>query len=120
MFDFGHNRLDRLQVLRVARQSTVHQWKAVSGYHQGQDNLLAVTAMISRITSARQVILLCQALEVGAGQVVEQKVVIKLEQRAESSFQILFDQILGRQQTIQCSVEMIPGHATVRDAEKIL
>ena len=92
-------RLDGLQVLRVARERQVGQGETVAGHDQGQDDLLAIAAVIAGITAAGQVVLLGQALEVGAGQVVEQQVVVELEQRAELVLQVVLDRLLGLQQT---------------------
>ena len=77
-------RLDGLQILRVARPGVVGQRKALARHHQGDDDLLAIAAMIAGIAAAGQVVLLGQALEVGAGQVVQQQVVVELEERAEA------------------------------------
>ena len=95
------------------------QGKAVSGHDQGQDDLLAVAAVIPGIAPAGQVVLLGQALEVGAGQVIEQQVVVELEQRAELVLQVVLDRLLSGQQAIQGAVQAVLGHGAVGDAEQV-
>jgi hypothetical protein len=82
--------------------------------------LLAIAAVITRIAALRQVVFVGQALEVGAGQIVKQEVVIELEERAESFFDVVFDGALGAEELIECALEAILGDSFVRDAEEIV
>jgi hypothetical protein len=50
--------------------------------------------VIAGIAAAGQVVLLGQTLEVGAGEVVEQEVVIELEQRPKPILQVVLDGFL--------------------------
>src|SRR4029077_20051418 len=60
-----------------------------------------------------------QALEVRAGQVVEQQVVVELEQSAEPVLEIVLDRHVGSQQTIQGSVQPVLGHSAVGHAKQV-
>ncbi len=112
--------LDGLKVLGVARQRQVSQGETVTGHDQRQHDLWAITAVIAGITAAGQVVLLGQALEVGAGQVVEQQVKVELEQLAESGLQVVFDRLLGLEQPVQRPVQAVLGHGAIGDAEQVL
>ena len=111
--------LDGLEILRVARQRQVGQGETVAGHDQGQHDLFAIAAVIAGITAAGQVVLLGQALEVGAGQVVEQQVVVELEQGPELVLQVVLDRLLGLQQAVQGPVQAVLGHGAVGDAEQV-
>ena len=111
--------LDGLEILRVARQCQVGQGETVAGHDQRQHDLFAIAAVIAGITAAGQVVLLGQALEVGAGQVVEQQVVVELEQFPELVLQVVLDRLLGFEQPVQGAVQAVLGHGAVRDAEQV-
>jgi hypothetical protein len=78
-FDLGHDRLNSLEVLGVAGKGAVRQGKTLPGHDQRHDDLLAVAAMIARISPARQFVLGRQPFEVRAGEVVEHQPVVELE-----------------------------------------
>ena len=120
LLNLGHDRLDRLQILGIARQRPVRQREAVAGDHQRQDDLLAVATVVPRVAAQSQFVLDGQALEVGAGQVVEQQVVIELEESPEPVLQGLLDCGLGGQQAIERPIEPVLGHGAIGDAEQLL
>ena len=86
IFDGPDDVFDRLKSLGVADQRLVGQWKTLSRHHQGQHDLLAIAAVIAGVAAFGQFVLLGQALEVSAGQIVEQQVVVELEQAPSCSF----------------------------------
>ena len=93
--DVGDDVLDGLQVLGVAGPGAMGQGKALARDHQGDDDLLAIAAMVAGIAAPGQLVVLGQAFEVGAGQVVQQQVVIELEEGAEAFLQVVFDRRPG-------------------------
>ncbi len=111
--------LDGLQILGVARPGAMGQGKAFATEHQGEDDLLAIAAMVARIATLGQVVFLGQALEVGAGQIVEEQVVIELEEGAEVFLQIVFDLVLGLEQLVEGAIEAVLGDGGVGDAEQV-
>ena len=80
-----------MKVLGIPRQSQVGQREAVASHDQREHDLLAIAAVIAGIAAAGQIVLLGQTLEVGAGEVVEQEVVIELEQRPKLILQVVLD-----------------------------
>ena len=83
------------QVAGVAGQGVMGQGKALAGDDQGDDDLLAIAAMIARVAALGQVVVLGQALEVAAGQIVQQQIVVELKERAEALLQVVLDGVLG-------------------------
>ena len=63
-------------VVRVAGEHLVAQREAVEGHHQGDADLLAIRPMIAAVATPRQGIAFRLALEVGAGHVVQQDLVV--------------------------------------------
>jgi polyhydroxyalkanoate synthase len=118
-FDRRDDGLDGLQVLGIPCQGPVGQREAVARHDQREDDLLTIAAVIPGIAATGQVVLLGQALEVGAGEVVEQQVVIELEQRPQLILQVVLDGFLRSQQAIQRSVQAILGHSAIRHAEQV-
>src|ERR1700728_608562 len=86
-FDLGDDAFDGLQIAGVAGQGVMSQWKALAGDDQRDDNLLTVAAMVARVATAGQVVFLGQALEVAAGQIVQEQVVVNAEENAVALFQ---------------------------------
>ena len=69
-------------VVGVAGEHLVAQREAVEGHHQGDADLLAVGPMIAAVAALRQRVGLRLALEVGAGHVVQQHLVVDRKQLA--------------------------------------
>ena len=111
--------LDGLQVLGVAGPGAMGQRKALAGEDQSQDDLLAIAAMVAGIAAAGQVVVLGQAFEVGAGQVVEQQIVIELEEGAEPFLQVGFDLVLSLEELVEGAIQTILGDGGVGHAEQV-
>src|SRR5512135_2559184 len=120
LLDLSDDGRDGLQVLSIARQGPMRQGKAIAGHYEGQNDLLAVATMVSRVSPAGQIVLASQALDVGAGQVVEQEVVIELEEGPQPVFEVLLDRRLSGQQAIQRAIEPVLGHGAVGNTEQLL
>ena len=118
-FDGRDDGFHGLQILRVARQGVVGQREAVARDDQRDDHLLAIAAVIARVAAPGQVVLFGQSLEVTAGQVVEQQVVIDAEQALVLLLQIVFDGLLDLAQSVQRAVQAIFGDGAVGNAEQI-
>ena len=119
LFDVGDDRLDGLQILLVAGEGFVRQRKAFARHHQGQHDLLAIAALVARVAASGHFVGLHQALEVTAGEIVEQEFVIELEQLTEMLFQIVLDAELTSDQAVESAIETILGDDGVGDAEQI-
>ncbi len=74
--------------------------------------------MVARVAAAGQVVVLGQALEVAAGQVVQEQIVVDLEQNAETLLQVVLDLFLALQQLRQRAVETILGDGAVGNTEE--
>ena len=70
------------------------QRKALARHDQGEDDLLAIAAVITRVAALGQFVLLGQSFEVAAGQIVQQQVVIELEQALQAILQVVLDRDL--------------------------
>jgi hypothetical protein len=81
----GHDRLQGPRVVGVAGEHLVAQRKTVEGHDQRDAHLLAVGTMIARIAAPGLRVGFCLALEIGAGDVVEQHFVVDREQLAADS-----------------------------------
>src|SRR5579859_4333909 len=117
-FDGVDDALDGLHIARVAGPGVVSQREAFARHHQGDHDLLAVAAMVARVAVAGQVVVLGQALEVAAGQVVQQQIVLDLEENTEAFLEVILDLLLAAEQLRQRAVQAILGDGAVRDTEE--
>src|SRR5262245_15096794 len=79
----GHDLLDGGAVVAVAGEDLVAQRVALPGDDQADEHLLAVAAVIARVAALRLRVGRGFALEVGAGDVVEQQVVLQTKEPAQ-------------------------------------
>ena len=112
--------LDGLQILGVAGPGAMGQGKAFATEDQGEHDLLAIAAMIAGIAALSEFVFLGQAFEVGAGQVVQQQVVVELKERAEPLLQVVFDLLLGLKESVQGVIEPILRDDSVGYTEQIV
>jgi hypothetical protein len=77
--------LHGLGVVGVAGEHLVAQREAVEGHHQGDADLLAVGPVIAAVAALGQRVGRRLALEVGAGHVVQQHLVVDRKQLAGPS-----------------------------------
>ena len=108
--------LQRRHVRAVAGKDLVAQGHATAAHHQRDIHLLAVRPVVSRVTALRQRIRRRFSFEVGAGDVVQQQVVVEFEQLAQPFLQVLLECLLVGQQLIERSVQSVfvdflRGHA---------
>ena len=82
----GYDRLQGPRIMGIAGEDFVAQGVAVAGDHQPDQHLLAVGPMIARVAALGLRIGRRHALEVGAGDVVEEQVVLQGEQRSPAPF----------------------------------
>jgi len=88
--------------------------------HQRETDLLAVGAVVAAVATRRERIPLGQPLEVRAGHVVEQQVVLQGEELPEARSQMLLDRLFVRQEPIQRAVEPIVVDPLGGQPEQIL
>jgi len=81
-FDGRHDGFHGLHIARVAGQRVMSQREAFARHDQSQDDLFAVPTMVARIAALGQRVFLRQALEVTAGEIIQQHVIVQLEQRS--------------------------------------
>ena len=120
LLDGPDDLLDRLQILRVARQDEVRQRKTLAGDHQGYDHLLAVATVVAGVPALGQFVFLCQSFEVSTGEVVQQQIILQLKQDPELLLHVVFDAELCLHQVVECAIEPIFGDGTIRYAKQIL
>src|SRR5271154_6082506 len=111
--------LDGLQVLGVAGPGAMGQGKTLAAEDQGEHDLLAIAAMVAGIAALGHVVVLGQAFEIGAGQVVEQQIVIELEESAELLLQVGFDVVLSLEELVERVIQTILGDGGVGHAEQV-
>ena len=98
----------------VTRKNFVTQRKAFWGDDEPDDQLFAVWAMIARITALSQSHPFHRCFKIGAGQVIEQQIVMGTEKVPPLGCQVLFQALFVRQQPIQTTVEsVLVRHARV-------
>ena len=119
----GFHRLDDFlqsgRVVPISGEHFVAQRQAAARHHQADADLFAVGAMIARVTAFGQGIRVGLALEVRAGHVVQQQVVLDGEQLAEPLLEKRFQRRLVRQQLVQPAVQAIVVHLVRRHAQQI-
>ena len=112
--------LDGGEVTGVAGEGLMGQGKAVAGDDEGDDNLLAIAAMVAGVAAPGEFVFLGKAFEVTAGQVVEQQVVIELKERAEALLEIVLDGDLSFEQAVERAIEAVLGDGFVGNAQEIV
>src|SRR5712692_4222728 len=78
--------------------------KAIGVHDQRQHQLFAVGTMIPRIAPPHQGVVFRRSFHIGAGQVIEQHVELRLEQLPIALLQMLFDLGLQRQQAVETAI----------------
>lgn len=81
-------------------------------------DLFAVAPLIARIAALSQRVRFGLALEIRAGHIVKQQVVLQIEQLAQPLFQMDFQRLFVRQQLIQRAIKPIVVHAFDRHAQE--
>lgn len=103
--DLGQKILEGLLVEGIAGEDLVGQGKTVRGNDQGDDHLDAGGAMVATVAMLALTGLGRIALEVGAGEVIEQDLVASREEVAPALLQVGEQGPLVRQQPVQATVE---------------
>jgi hypothetical protein len=105
----------------VAGEHLVGEGQAFGRDDEGDDDLHAVAAFIPAVAEAARVGLVVGhvALEVGAGQVVEQDLVAHAEQVAPALAQVGEEVLFVREQQVVAAVESVVLHRARIDVEKV-
>ena len=112
--DLGQELAERGLVGRVARHHLVRQRQAVGRHYQGDHHLPAIAAPIAVVAVPGLGDLLAQSLEVGAGQIVQQHVKRRVEQRLPLLGDELAEGIFVLEDPVQAAIESIlAGHREV-------
>jgi len=107
LFHVPHDLFERGGIVAVAGEHLITQGHPATAHHQRDIHLLAVRAMISRIAPLRLRVAFRLSLEVRAGDVVEQQVVVQIEQFAKPLLQEFLERFLVGQQNVQRSIQAI-------------
>jgi hypothetical protein len=110
--------LDRGHIGGVAGEDLVAKGHAFARDYQGNVHLHAIGPVITRVAALGN-LRVGHALEVGAGHIVEQQIVVELEQLSEALDQVLLDRLLVRQQPVQRSVQPLLVEALGSDTEQV-
>ena len=106
-------------VTGVSRHHLIGEREALRGHHQGDDHLGAVRALVSAVaelafSDERRV-----ALEVGAGQVIEQDIKARLEQDLPALTKKREEGALVGEQLVQASVQGVIGQHPSRTPQQV-
>lgn len=99
--------LQRAAVVGIAGEHLVAQREAVEGHHQGDADLLAIGPVVAAVAATGQLVALGLALEVGAGHVVQQHLVVDREQLPAAPRQVRLQRGLVLQQQIERSIQPV-------------
>ena len=103
----------------ISGEDFIAQRQAAARHHQADADLFAVGAMVARVAAFCQGIRIGLALEVRAGHVVQQQVVLDGEQLAEPLLEKHLQRRLVRQQFVQPAVQAVVVHLVDRHAQQI-
>jgi hypothetical protein len=90
-----------------------------TAHDQPDADLLAVGAVVARVTTLRLIVAFALAFKIGAGHVVQQQVVLQIEQLAEAVLEVFFQTGLVRQQRVQGAVELVVVDLAGRHAQQV-
>ena len=110
LLDLGEEHPQRLAVRSVAGEHLVGQGQTVRGDHQRDHHLRAVRPLVAAVAVATLVALChvrCVDLEIGAGQIVEQHIEIRVEQVVPARHQMREQCLLVLQQKVMAGVELV-------------
>src|SRR5262249_3940888 len=114
-----HDLLDGGAVGAVAGEALVAQGVAIAGHDQADEHLLAILAVVAGVAAARLRVGGRLALEVGAGDVVQQQVVLQGEQPAQPLPQMDLQGALAGQEPVQRPVQAVAVGRVVGDAQRV-
>jgi hypothetical protein len=103
--DLGQEVRQGLLVEGIAGKHLVGQGKAVRGHHQGDDHLHAIGAFVAAVTEFALTLLRGVALEIGAGQIVEQDVEAGIKEAAPALLKVGKQVLFVREEMIQTAIE---------------
>ena len=96
------------------------QGKAFGPDDEGDDNLVAVAALIAGVAAPSQIVFLGESLEIATGQVVLKHIVRDLKECAEALLEIVLDGDLGLEQWIESAIKAILAERFSGNAHKIV
>ncbi len=114
-----HDFLQRRDIRAVSRENLVAQRHSALGNHQPDADLFAVGPMVARVAALGQRIAVGLALEIRAGHVVQQQVVLDAEQLAQAVLQEGFQRFFMRQNRVQRAIETLLVDLLGRNAQEI-
>ena len=103
----------------IASEHLVAQRKAIKGDDEGDQDLLAVRAMVTRVATLRLGIAFCLTFEIRAGDVVEQHLVRNREQPAATLRQMRFQGGFVGEEMIKPAIEPILGDLLIAKLQQI-
>lgn len=107
------------RVVPISGEHFVAQRQAATRYHQANAHLFAVGAVIPRVTALGQGIGIGLPLEVRAGHVIQQQVVLDREQFAEPLLEKRLQCRLVRQQLVESAIQAVVVHFIDRHAQQV-
>lgn len=119
MFDLLE-KIPQGRVIRpVAGQYLIGKGEAFGRDHQRNDHLYAVAAFVTAVSETALALIRGVALEVGAGQVVQQDIERSVEQVAPAANQVIKQRLLVFQQSVMTGVEPVNVHYRAIHAQQI-
>jgi hypothetical protein len=104
----------------VAVEDLVAERDPLPGDHQSDADLLAVGPVVPAVAALRLRVPCGQALEVGTGDVVEQKVVLQSKELSEPFLEMHLNRLLVGQEPIQPAIESVFVHPLAGDPEQVV
>jgi hypothetical protein len=87
---------------------------------EGDDDLLAIAAVVARVAALGEIVVFSEAFEIAAGEIVQEKIVVELKERAEALLQIVLDADLGLESQIEGAIKAVFSDGFIGDAEQIV
>jgi hypothetical protein len=106
-FHGGHDALQGLRIVGVAREHLIAEREAIEGHDQRDAHLLAIGAVVAGIAALCQRVRFGLAFEERARHIVEQDFVLHREQLAAAPGQMRFQRRLVHEQMIQSAIETV-------------
>src|SRR6516165_10415686 len=114
-----HDLLDRGAVVTIAGEHLITQRVTIASDDQADQHLLAVASVVARVAASCLGVGGRFTLEVGAGDIVEQQVIVQTKQASQPALKMHLQSPLAGQQPVEGAVQAVVIDFVVADTQQV-